>query len=150
MEQTPQYLPEITPWEGDKTLLNTFYEQCGYHYEPQSDEEIVVAKIGEDIVGAVRLCHENGVLVLRGMQVRDDQRGHGLGTKMLQELQAVIGDRECYCLPYAHLGNFYGQIGFEIVGEDDVPDFLRERIQSYRNKKNGKSYMLMVRRTSSK
>src|ERR1035437_10027874 len=102
-ESEPINSEEISIYEGDKAPLRDFYKQCAYNYEPQPDEEILVAKSGDDIIGAVRLCHEQGALVLRGMQVREDMRGHHLGAKMLQKLNTIIDARECYCLCYAHL-----------------------------------------------
>lgn len=52
--------------------------------------------------------------------------------------------RLTYCIPYDHLENFYGLIGFKIINEEDVPAFLQERIQEYR-KRNTDKFMIMCR-----
>ena len=44
----------------------------------------------------------------------------------------MLEDRECFCLPFAHLVAFYGQIGFEVVASDALPPHLAERLAGYR------------------
>lgn len=135
----------ITEWKNNSQALIDFYAACGYRYTPSDTETILVACVDGIIVGAVRLCIEEGHLVLRGMQVSSDMQGKGVGTKLLYEFSKRVGERECFCIPYTHLEHFYAQIGFEILLEKDAPLFLQERMKEYRNKKNGKTYMLMRR-----
>jgi N-acetylglutamate synthase-like GNAT family acetyltransferase len=132
----------IERWIGDKGIIKTFYDKYEYNYEAQENEEILVAK-NDDVIGVVRLCVENETLVLRGMQIADDFRGKGIGTKLLEGLSTIIGDRECYCIPYSHLEDFYSKIDFVNISEDQAPEFLRNRISGYRNKNKHKEYILM-------
>lgn len=135
----------IKKWSGDTGLIISFYESCGYTYTPQKDEVILVAMTSRTIVGAVRLCREHEQFVLRGMQVVESLRGQGVGRQLLSEFAHLIGKRECYCLPYTHLEEFYSCIGFQTIRKDEAPGFLRERLETYRAKRNGKSYILMRR-----
>jgi GNAT superfamily N-acetyltransferase len=90
-----------------------------------------VARVDQTIVAAVRLCAEGGALVLRGMYVADDRRGQGIGTRLLDSIPAVIGSSDCWCIPYAHLTNFYSRIGFRVHEGEDIPPFLAERQGRY-------------------
>jgi N-acetylglutamate synthase-like GNAT family acetyltransferase len=96
------------------------------------DEEIqVIAENGGLAVGIVRLVDEEGHLVLRGMNVRPECQRQGIGKRMLVELQGHIDERDCYCLPFSHLEDFYGTIGFERIGKDQAPDHLAKRLERY-------------------
>jgi N-acetylglutamate synthase-like GNAT family acetyltransferase len=96
------------------------------------EEEIqVIAEEDGTAIGIVRLVEEEGALVLRGMNVREDYQRQGIGTQMLVEVEKHIGERECYCLPFPYLENFYGMIGFEKIGVDQVPKFLAQRLERY-------------------
>lgn len=55
------------------------------------------------VIGAVRLCSEHGVRVLRGMQVARDYRQLGVSQALLAACDDVLGENVAYCLPYAHL-----------------------------------------------
>ena len=134
---------EVQVWNGDLQAVNDFYKTRNYVGADSGD--IVMAAIDQgNIVGAVRLCTENGVLVLRGMQIADNWQRQGVGTAMLRKLDESIGERECFGIPYPHLEKFYGQIGFQFIDIADAPAHLQARIQEYREKK-GKEYRMMRR-----
>ena len=99
-----------------------------------ADCTVISAKCGDDIMGAVRLAPENGVLVLRGMHIAPSFQRQGIGTRMLREISKFIGARECFCLPLARLEGFYGIIGFAKIEDDDAPPHLRDRLAEYRKK----------------
>lgn len=82
-------------------------------------------------VGVVRLVEEQGVLVLRGMYVLADLRGHGIGRELLRRAVDAIGERVCYCLPYAHLLPFYGERGFSPEPSGVGPPHLLSRLAEY-------------------
>ena len=86
---------------------------------------------GRSIPGAGRLAEEEGVLVLRGMMVLEEHRGHSVGTAILDALSKEIGDCTCYCVPYAHLLPFYERVGFQTVPVSSGPQFLHGRVASY-------------------
>lgn len=115
----------------DVERINRFYASCGSSASVDPGETVLVAEDGDAVIGAVRLCTESGYLVLRTMLVRKDCRGKGIGKRMLLALEERMQDRDCYCLPYAHLAGFYGGIGFVQVPEHQTPPHLRERYQRY-------------------
>lgn len=94
--------------------------------------EIQVIAIENDVVlGIVRLVEEEGHLVLRGMNVREENQRHGVGKAMLKELEEHIEGRDCYCIPHSYLKEFYETIGFEQIPLDQAPEHLRKRHDLY-------------------
>lgn len=123
--------------------VQEFYETVGYSVPVLPQDKIVVARKNGEIIGAVRVCHENDLLVLRGMQVSSSYQGQGLGSKMLVEIDKHIKDCECWCLPYAHLENFYSKIGFNRACPENAPQFLQDRLKIYQER--GMDNILMCR-----
>jgi predicted N-acetyltransferase YhbS len=83
---------------------------------------------------------------LRGMRVADSHQGRGMGTALLRELEPLLANQDCYCIPFSHLEQFYSSIGFEVLEDGLVPAFLAERAARYRSK--GEAISPMVRRIS--
>ena len=108
------------------------YERWGYHGGVLAGDCVFLAERGEDLVGVVRLTDEDGVRMLRGMQIAPQERRRGTGTQLLHALVSRLGDVPCYCVPFAHLAEFYGQVGFEEIRLSEGPPFLVERIARYR------------------
>lgn len=106
------------------------YEACNYNGGVMDNDVVVIAENGE-LIGAVRICQEESVKILRGMQINIPHRGKGTGTLMLKFLQKNFDTNDCYCIPYKHLKIFYGQIGFEEISPGEAPDFLAERLKKY-------------------
>lgn len=116
--------------ESELPEVLDLYERVGYTGGVAEDDRVLVAHRAGRIVGAVRLCHETGLLVLRGMYVLEDSRGSGVGTALLARASREIGTAESWCVPYVHLMDFYSRIGFrEATGR--VPGFLGERRDRY-------------------
>jgi hypothetical protein len=65
---------------------------------------------------------------------------------MLRIVAAWLGKHECYCVPYAHLVDFYGQIGFVEMTPAAAPSFLASRLEEY--SRRGLNVTIMVRPTS--
>lgn len=97
----------------------------------QATEQVVVACSDHLIIGAVRVCRESGVLVLRTLYVLPQYRGLGTATKILKKVKEIIDNDECYCLPYPHVRSFYGRIGFVEIEYVDLPTFLQKRYTEY-------------------
>jgi GNAT superfamily N-acetyltransferase len=94
----------------------------------------------------VRLAPEHGTPVLRGMQVHPDHRRQGVGSKLLARISEELGESSCYCIPYAHLVQFYSQIGFDVIEITLAPPFLKERLESYQARGDRRKYLLMHKR----
>ncbi len=95
------------------------------------DDQFFIAEIAKEIVAAVRLAREEGVLVLRGMRVRGDVQREGVGTQLLHRLVLAIRSEACYCIPYRWLISFYAQAGFREILSEEAPAFLADRRAHY-------------------
>lgn len=113
-----------------------------------SANTVWLAERDGEAIGIVRIASEHGTLVLRGMRIAEHARRQRLGTRMLQGIAEWLGDRECYCVAYAHLTGFYSQIGFAEIQTADAPPFLAQRLVDYRNE--GLNAILMRRPTDRK
>jgi len=117
------------PTEYDK--VRELYQACNYNGGIHDNDVVVIAEDGDELIGAVRLCPEHGIKVLRGMQIKSAYCRRGTGTLMLKFMQENVDMTDCYCLPYTHLKIFYGQIGFGEISPAEAPDFLAERLEDY-------------------
>ena len=108
-----------------------FYRSLGRGPTIGPQETVLLARCGETSVGAVRLVWDQGVLVLRTMQVHPNWQRRGVGTALLQALVRLLDDRECFCLPWDHLLAFYAASGFAGVEAAMLPPFLQERLRRY-------------------
>jgi len=120
------------------------YQACGYGGGVDNEDKVVIAEASGQLIGAVRICTEQGVQVLRGMQIIKSYHGKGIGSLVLQFLKDNIVMTGCYCLPYKHLTGFYGQIGFELISADEAPVFLAERLEKYLSIGNREMVMMKV------
>jgi N-acetylglutamate synthase-like GNAT family acetyltransferase len=112
--------------------ITAFYRDNDYEPAVSPSDTFAVAETNGVLCGAVRLCEEHGVLLLRGMRVRVDMRRQGTGTRLLQTVEAIIGEGECFCIPLRYLRAFYGRVGFAEIEATDAPPFLRERCAEYK------------------
>ena len=113
-----------------KRLL-AFYRASGYRPALAPSDLFVVAEDEAGICGALRLCSEEGVLVLRGMRVAPSRQRQGIGTQLLERAAGLTGERECYCIPHRILSGFYAQAGFEEIAVGTAPRFLQDRWWQY-------------------
>lgn len=96
----------------------------------ETDEEPralhLAAKEDEQVLGVATLLPEGHprdgreVWRLRGMAVRPDQRGKGLGKMLLLALQAVAKQRGggLWCTARTNVEDFYRHFGFQREGEE--------------------------------
>lgn len=117
---------------ADRQVIEVFYEAVGYGAALGENDTLICAEAMGELIGVVRLALEHGVIVLRGMQVASEWRRKGVGARMLDEVQRTLRNRECYCVPYAHLVDFYSRAGFQIAPAAECPSFLVERVEGYR------------------
>jgi N-acetylglutamate synthase-like GNAT family acetyltransferase len=127
---------------ADFERIRGFYATLG-RSRIHPDERWVIAEHAGQLAGAVRLCREDGHVVLRTMHLRDAYQRLGLGTRMLRAVEPLIQHEPCYCLPYSHLPGFYARIGFQIVPLDAAPSHLQAR---YREGTAQGLQMLLMRR----
>jgi N-acetylglutamate synthase-like GNAT family acetyltransferase len=120
---------EAGPSEFER--ISAFYKKSGYRPGISRTDQFILAEDDGGICGALRLCSEEGVLVLRGMRVAPDRQRRGIGTQLLGRAAAAVAGRECFCIPHRRLVGFYAQIGFGEIADDEAPEFLRERRRRY-------------------
>ena len=80
--------------ESDFEDLLAFYKSVEYSQPISGTDQLVFAKCEHLIVGVLRIVTEHGHLVLRGMQVEKQYQREGIGTRMLEDLENIIGKRE--------------------------------------------------------
>ena len=139
---------EIRILEGAevRALVDPFYEKNGGRRCARDEDLFFLAMDGETLLGCVRYCVESGTPMLRTMMVDSEHRRRGVGSFLLREFTRYLethGIHGVYCLPYAHLDAFYSSAGFERVPLNEVPDFLKERMQTY--DPSGNLYLFMRR-----
>ncbi len=62
---------------------------------------------------------------------------------MLQAFEFLVEGRECFCLPFGHLTQFYGQGGFKCIPRESAPQHIRERLAN--NLSKGDKMLVMKR-----
>ena len=117
---------------GELERVRRTYLDWGYGGGANDEDSVLLAEREGEIVAMVRRTQESGTVMLRGMQVRGADRGQRIGTRLLDAFVAGLGEEECWCVPYAHLVEFYGRAGFEVVSPGGAPPFLAERLSRYR------------------
>src|SRR5262245_46079982 len=127
---------------ADLPAVAELYREWGYRSAAQPSDVLVVAERAGRLVGVVRMVHERGYTLLRGMRVQPELQRGGVGTRMLQLFVSQLSG-DCYCIPYPHLFGFYGQVGFREISEESAPAFLVERVRAYRTE--GRDYAIMYR-----
>jgi N-acetylglutamate synthase-like GNAT family acetyltransferase len=111
--------------------VNAFYKSCGYYASANPADVAYVAEDEDSIIGAVRLSIENKIPVLRGMFVDKKYQRKGIGKLMLFHFEKALPNQDCFCLPFSHLVDFYGIIGFRQIDKSDLPPHLQQRLEQY-------------------
>ncbi|GAB3383053.1 GNAT family N-acetyltransferase [Massilia agri] len=127
----------------DRDAIARLYAEAGYGAVPGADDTVIVAKLGATLVGVARLCPEEGVTVLRGMQVSKAFQGQGIGARLLAACVPHMAQSDTFCLPYTHLEHFYAAAGFAPIHGAGLPGFLAQRLAAYRGR--GQDVMAMRR-----
>ena len=125
-------------------VLN-FYAERRYGGGIRPEDAVLLAEHDGELVGVVRLSAEEGVVVLRGLQVHPGFQRQGIGKRLLAAVAQDLDGRGCFCIPYAHLVGFYSGIGFYVMEPAKAPTFLRQRLQRYQDRRDGNEYLIMRR-----
>lgn len=138
---------QLIPGSEAAPIVDAFYEQEGKSHRARNSDLFFVAFIESKVVGVCRFCIEEKTPMLRSMIIHAPLRTQKIGSKLLESFAKYLDEnnfRPTYCIPYGHLGKFYGLIGFKIIDEIDAPTFLQERIQTYR--RNPSDTFMFMRR----
>jgi len=128
---------------AEHSALTALYEAWGYQAGIAPTDVVYVAERSELIVGIVRRSREEGFTLLRGMYVEPSARSTGIGTLLLAAFARDLGEQACFCIPFAHLTEFYRREGFATVPEAEMPAPLALRLHRYRQE--GHDVLLMLR-----
>ncbi|HWU43746.1 MAG TPA: GNAT family N-acetyltransferase [Bdellovibrio sp.] len=138
----------VTTFKEYKVEAEKFYQACNRKAQIELDDTLIVALENEKLAGIVRLCFEQGVFVLRTMQIHPDFQRKGIGSLIFKKFDEVLKEREIkkiFCMPYEHLEGFYGQIGFLKIPASEAPSFLQQRLADFRPKAAAEKAILMKR-----
>jgi ribosomal protein S18 acetylase RimI-like enzyme len=127
--EVPVVVRAALPMEWGR--VNDFYASEGRTVRALEGERWVIAERADRMIGTLRLCEEEGQQVLRTVHVSEPERRRGIGKRMLAVTEPMISGATCHCLPYRHLEDFYGRIGFEAIPIEDAPPHLRHRLAGY-------------------
>lgn len=111
--------------------VEEFYRTVRYGGGVSQSDVMIAARLDGCLVGTVRLYWEGGVIVLRGMHVAPAFQGKGIGRTLLNRCAHYLDRSLAYCVPYEHLTDFYGQVGFVVTPPEFLPTFLAERLAGY-------------------
>lgn len=127
----------------EREIVIAFLRREGYSGSIGKSDRFFVSELAGEIVAAVRLSHDEGVLVLRGMRVRCDVQRHGVGTRLLSRVVLAVQSETCYCIPYRWLIHLYAKADFREVTDEEVPAFIASRYAKYVS--DGLDVVLMCR-----
>ena len=119
---------------SEYSRVQAAYTAWGYRGGVSPDDMLFIAECGGEVVAAVRRTVEHGVVLLRGMHVAPEHQRRGIGSRLLRMFVEHLHGEACYCVPYQHLRAFYSRAGFASLPDAVAPDFLRERLSSYRTR----------------
>jgi len=117
--------------EKEMAWVNTRYDEIGFIRAEYTDGTILIAEVDGKKAGLGRLqnvgkdCFELG-----GMYVFRDYRKEGLARILVETLLEYAKDcPRIFCLPFAHLAQFYRSFGFEtVVDRTDVPEVVTKKL----------------------
>lgn len=138
---------QLIPGAKAAPIVDPFYAQEGKSHRAINSDLFFVAFLENNIAGVCRFCIEEDTPILRSMIVHSLLRSQKIGSRLLESFAKHLDQnnyKPAYCIPYDHLENFYGLIGFKIIKELEAPIFLQSRIQTYRSKTSD-TFMLMRR-----
>ena len=135
---TPSDAPRVVVLRTEDELERAyrFFTEHGQGQEDRSDyrrfEEVVVALERDgQVIAAVRMSFEYGPVTLRTMLVTESMRGQGLGRRLNRAFVNELGDRACFLLAFGDLIEFYGEVGFELIADDEAPGHMIRRRDIY-------------------
>jgi GNAT superfamily N-acetyltransferase len=99
----------------DISRVLKFYAERRYGGGIRPEDALLLAEHDGELLGIVRLTTEEGVVVLRGMQVHPRFQRQGIGKRLLVAVAQELDGKGCFCIPYVHLVGFYGGIGFHVM-----------------------------------
>ena len=106
-------------------LTQTLRELLEQYY----DHTILVARLGDEVVGSVRARLDDGTCHVRRLVVHPRLQRRGLGTRLMHEIEASFPDARHYELFTGHLSEanlrLYRRLGYQEFREEEISPSLR-------------------------
>ncbi len=111
--------------------VNAKYDEIGFKHASYSEGIILIAEIDGKKAGLGRLLRvDTDSFELGGMYVFPGYRKAGIARVMVEAL--LHRAKSCpriFCLPFAHLAQFYRSFGFQPAGDDvQVPEAVASKL----------------------
>ncbi|MBL6996883.1 MAG: GNAT family N-acetyltransferase [Phycisphaerales bacterium] len=105
-----------------ESILRPGQPKANWTFDADDNPQTIHLAIKQDdeIIAVVSLLPEekNGCQWrLRGMAVKEELRGHGVGQELIAALLAMVDER-VWCTARKNVADFYLKNGFEIFGEE--------------------------------
>ena len=102
--------------------INSQYDLVEFKHSSFDDELICIVEVDGKRVGSGRLQNiEISTAELGGIFVQDGYRGMKLASKIVSFLiESSNNYTKIFCLPFAHLSNFYKKFGFTEIENDKL------------------------------
>ncbi len=146
VEITPEFLSCKPALEQNLYRLNHFLKTHNEQKAAKGDLNFIL-EYQQQIIGSARLIKQTEtVLWLRGLYIVEDYRHQGLGSKLIHDIhhhikQTTSPPTMIFAFPYAHLHNFYSDLGYVSCVIETLPKSLQEKYRSSRAQ--GKTWLLM-------
>jgi N-acetylglutamate synthase-like GNAT family acetyltransferase len=115
---------------ADLEWINQQYDFVNFKHSTLEDEEVVIAEVDTIKIGLGRIQEiQETTAEMGGIFVLPDYRNMGIARRIVSEL-VVIGKNYSivYCLPFAHLKDFYSGFGLkEVTNYTHVPEKVLEK-----------------------
>ncbi len=122
-------------WCGDDEIewVNEEYKKIDFKLSSLKTDRIALASYKGVYAGLGRLCQvEDTVYELGGMHVPPNYRGLGIARKIVQFLlESKITVSTVYCLPFAHLQDFYESEGFQEISKEAITEVPKEVLEKH-------------------
>ncbi len=120
--------------------VKRFFRDHGFRPQAPKNDEIYIALLNKQLIGALRISPIDQYWLLRSMCIHENYRRQGIGQFMLEQIKPTLNNKQCFCFPYEHLEKFYQTVGFHTIDTSQAPDVIVEKFNTYI--KNGKKIKL--------
>ena len=110
----------------DQTTITTMVRRAHLNPIDLRWQRFLVAEDETGIVGVVQIRPHDGTPELASLVVREDQRGRGIGSQLVQSLITQL-PRTLYLFCRPQLKDYYARFGFRTIGMKEAPPSLRVR-----------------------
>ena len=125
-------------------LANKFYRAVNARGKASGGDIVWVARerANNVIIAVARLAPIKGFQLLTGVYVAPNYRHQGIASQLINKL--IVPNQGCYSFVLTHLADFYINLGFEMVTNQQLPCELAQRFNAYQHQ--GRDIIAMIYR----